>query len=258
MMRARKWGRKQAAIAVAIGVAAAAVWTFPMRLALDMGDAAEAGLSARAVSGNIWSGQLVDAKWGRIALGNVQLGLAPIALLRGEAALHFQQMDSYAAAASPAVAGAGAAGAAILSGTLYAGSMLGVSGVNGRVDMGMALGALRVDQLMMQGVTMRFDRTGQCAAAEGQVQAALSSPVAGLAMAQGLSGTLRCVKDKAQMQLTSQSGMEVLEADISGQGIWDARFVVKQASDPALVHGLTSMGFRSVGDAYVLAASGKI
>ena len=47
------------------------VATFPMRLALGWSGAGDAGVSARAVRGSVWSAELVDARLGALPLGTV-------------------------------------------------------------------------------------------------------------------------------------------------------------------------------------------
>jgi general secretion pathway protein N len=254
--------RRQAMLGAALFVLVIAVLTFPLRLALDWGGAAQAGLSARAVSGSIWSGRLAAAKWGALELGQLDMALSPTALLGGEAAVKFRRVDAAGTGAAPAPTPTPtptlAPADTSLSGTLYAGGDKGWRDVNGRINLGMRLGGLSVEYVQMRGATAQFDALGRCVAAEGQIDAALSAPVDGLRLPQGMSGTLRCVHGQAQMALTSQSGMEVLEAELNGQGAWKARFLVKQASDPALVNGLVAMGFRAHGDAYMLSAVGML
>lgn len=238
--------RKRALAGAAIFALAVVVASFPMRLALDMGDAAQAGLTARAVSGSIWSGHMAAAKWGALDLGNVDLALSPASLLRGTAAVTFRRVDHMA----PDGLG--------VSGVIFTGTNKGWRDVNGRFDVGMRLGGLMISHMDMRDAAVRFNSLGQCAEAGGQVQAALTAPISGLTLPQGMSGTLRCVNGQAQMALTSQSGMEVLEAELSGQGAWKARFLVKQVAEPALVNGLLAMGFRAHGDAYLLSAAGQL
>ncbi len=60
----------------------------PLRLVLGE-RAAAAGLSAERVSGTVWSGALTAASFQRLALGDVRVGLNPLALLIGRVRLGF-------------------------------------------------------------------------------------------------------------------------------------------------------------------------
>src|SRR4051794_8174959 len=88
-MRARKgWVIAAALLALLLIVA-----TFPMRLALGLAGAGDAGVSARAVQGSVWSGELVDARLGALPLGTVRASLSPLALLGGRTEIAFARAD---------------------------------------------------------------------------------------------------------------------------------------------------------------------
>lgn len=55
----------------------------PLRSALGLADLAAAGISARDVSGPVWSGHLHDARFRGNSLGDVDVGLKPLPLLLG-------------------------------------------------------------------------------------------------------------------------------------------------------------------------------
>lgn len=236
-MMARRW-LWGAGVGFALIVPAASL---PMRLMLD--DARAAGLSARAVSGTVWDGRLSEARLGGLPLGAVQASLSPLALLGGQIILDFSQQDA-------------ALGA--LSGRLHGGAARGVSAVDGTLALGARLGGLTVGQVRLAEATLRFDAAGRCVDAGGTVTAALSAPVAGLNLAQGLSGPLACVGGRAQAMLASQSGMERLRLTFGHGGAWEARFLVATSSDPALVQGLAGIGFQPVADGYALSLSGQM
>ena len=67
--------------------------TFPMRLALAWSGATEAGVAARDVRGSVWSGELVEARFGALPLGTVRASLSPLALLGGNVELAFARTD---------------------------------------------------------------------------------------------------------------------------------------------------------------------
>ena len=76
MSARRTWGIAALLLALILIIA-----TFPMRLALDLSGATDAGITAREVRGSVWSGELVDARLGALPLGTVRASLSPLALL---------------------------------------------------------------------------------------------------------------------------------------------------------------------------------
>jgi general secretion pathway protein N len=224
--------------AVALGLA-----TFPMRLALALGGSAAAGLSARSVSGSIWSGQLVDARWRGAALGTIDAGLSPGALLSGDLRMDFARDDALH----------GRLGGAML---LNGGG--GVEDVTGTLSLGTSLAAIPLDRLQLEGIGARFDRGGRCVKAAGTMQLRLALPVPGLDLANGLSGPLRCKDGRAEAMLASQSGMERLQLGFDGKGAWRAQLSVAAGRDPLLTNLLRAAGFSAVGDTMVLVQQGRM
>jgi general secretion pathway protein N len=233
----RRW-----ALALALLLVAVMAATLPLRLALAGSDAAAAGLSARGVTGSIWSGRLTDAAWRGAALGSIDAGLSPLALLGGEARLKFQRDDALRGPLS---------GAVILSGGQ------GIADVSGAASLGAALGGVPLDTLRLDGVTARFDAAGACAEASGTLALSLAIPVPGLDLANGLTGPLACRDGRAEAALASQSGRERLTLSVDGKGAWRARLSVAAGSDPALAAILRGIGFAPAGDALVLVQSGQ-
>lgn len=215
--------------------------SFPMRLVLDGAGAAEAGFSARSVSGSIWQGRLEDAQIGALPLGDMTASVAPLSLLTGDMAVHFRRAD-------PAQAP--------LEGRLYGGGARGFADVTGDVQLAQRLGPVSLSRVQLSEASLRFDSQGRCVEAGGTAQIGLSSPVAGLSLSQGLTGPISCAGQFAQIALASQSGMEKLTIRFAANGAWRARFAVAGVTDPALQAGLMAMGFRAVGDGYALAVSG--
>jgi general secretion pathway protein N len=231
---------------ILVGVLAAvalALATFPMRLALALGGSAAAGLSARDVSGSIWSGQLADARWRGAALGTINAGLSPGALLGGDLRIDFARDDALN----------GRLGGAML---LNGGG--GVEDVTGALSLGTSLAGIPLDRLQLDGVGARFGRSGRCTEAAGTMQLRLALPVPGLDLTNGLSGPLRCKDGRAEAMLASQSGMERLQLGFDGKGAWRAQLSVAAGRDPLLANLLRSAGFQAVGDMMVLVQQGRM
>lgn len=216
--------------------------TFPMRLALGLSGATDAGITAREVRGSIWSGELVEARLGALPLGTVRASLSPLALLGGGIELAFSRADERLGA---------------LAGRLHGSNPRGVSGVSGTTSMSGGLGMIPVDTIRFEGATIRFDDAGQCATASGRIQLAVSAPIGGLDLSRGLSGPLACAKGRAQASLASQSGMERLTLSFDGSGAYRAQFAINVDRDPAMAGALAALGFRAGPTGFVLATSGR-
>ncbi|MBN8842956.1 MAG: type II secretion system protein N [Sphingomonadales bacterium] len=233
----RRWIIGVAALALALIVA-----TFPMRLALSLSGAADAGVSAREVRGSVWSGALVDARLGALPLGTVRASLSPIALLGGNTELTFERADERLGA---------------LAGRLQGSNPRGISDVNGTTSLSGGLGLIPADTIRFEGATVRFGGDGKCVEAAGRLQLSVAAPIAGLDLSQGLSGPLSCANGRAQAALASQSGMERLTLAFDGQGNYRAQFAINVDRDPAMAAALAVLGFKAGSNGFVLATSGR-
>lgn len=217
--------------------------TFPLRLALAMAGAEAAGLSARSVTGSIWSGQLVDAGWRGAELGTIDTALAPLALLGGDVRVDFVRDDALRGA---------------LRGSVYMNGGGGLSDTNGALSLGSSLAGVPLDHVQMDGVGLRFDQDGRCIDASGMMKLTLALPVPGLDLSNGLSGPVACRNGRAEAMLVSQSGMERLQLGVDGNGAWRAQLSVSAGTDPLLGGLLRSAGFLPAGDAMILVRQGRL
>lgn len=237
MSARRRWAPAALSIMLLIAIA-----TFPMRLALAWSRADEAGITARDVRGSVWSAVLVDAQLGALPLGTVQASLSPLALLAGRTELAFSRNDTQLGA---------------LAGRLHGSNPRGASDVSGVTSLSGGLGMIPIDAIRFEGAGVRFDAEGRCVEAGGRIQLSVAAPIAGLDLARGLSGPLRCVNGRAEAGLASQSGMERLSLSFDGRGAWRARFAIGTGDDPAMASALSALGFRAEAGGFVLATSGR-
>lgn len=233
----RRWGIAALLLALVLFVA-----TMPMRLALAWSGATDAGVTAREVSGSVWSAELVDARLGVLPLGTVRASLSPMALLGGRTEMAFSRSDDRLGA---------------LAGRLHGSNPRGVSDVSGTTAMSGGLGLIPVDTIRFEGATVRFDAAGQCARASGRIQLSVAAPIAGIDLTRGLSGPLTCANGRAQAALASQSGMERVTLSFDGGGAYRARFAINVDRDPAMAAALAALGFRAGPGGFVLATSGR-
>lgn len=236
-MMGRRWIVAAAGFALLLGMA-----TFPMRLALSMAGASEAGISARTVRGTVWSGELVDARLGALPFGTVTANLSPLALLTGGIELAFARKDDRLGP---------------LSGRLYGSDPRGVADVNGTISLTGGLGAVPIDMIRLEGASVRFDDTGRCVSAGGRAQLSVAAPIAGLDLSRGLAGPLSCVNGRAQAALSSQSGMERLVLTFDGTGAWRAQLAIDPNGDTTMAAALAALGFRPGAGGLVLATTGR-
>jgi len=233
----QRWGIGALLLALILIIA-----TFPMRLALGLSGATDAGITARDVRGSVWSGELVEARLGALPLGTVRASLSPLALLGGGVDLAFSRADDRLGA---------------LAGRLHGSNPRGISDVSGTTAMSGGLGMIPVDTLRLEGATVRFDGAGKCASAAGRIQLAVTAPIAGLDLSRGLSGPLTCANGRAQAALASQSGMERLTLSFDGGGAYRAQFAINVDRDPAMAGALAALGFKAGPGGFVLATSGR-
>jgi len=216
--------------------------TFPMRLALGLSGASDAGFSAQTVKGSVWSAEIVDARLGALPLGTLQARLSPLALLTGRTDLVFERDDARLGA---------------LTGRLHGSDPRGLSNVNGMTSLSGGLGNIPVEALRFEEARVRFGAAGRCVKAGGRLQLTVAAPIAGLNLSRGLSGPLSCSKGWAQAALASQSGMERLKISFDGSGAWRAEFSIIVENDPAMAAALAALGFRAREGSFRLTTSGR-
>jgi general secretion pathway protein N len=221
-----------------VGAFAVALILFmPLSMALSMFGLTGQGLAARRVSGTVWSGQLVDARIGRLPVGDVDVGLRPLSLLLGRARIDMRS----------------AFGTGSLTSTS---SGFAVDDATAKLATARVFAPIPLDSLDLTNVSAAFV-AGRCSKAEGRVRAMFAGDVGGVALAQGLSGVARCDGSALLLPLVSQSAMERLNLHIDGNGEYRAQFFVR-SSDPAMAEKLGSAGFGPAPGGFVLRLAGKL
>jgi general secretion pathway protein N len=213
----------------------ALVALIPMRVAIAALGLHDRGFAARTAEGEMWYGNFRDARLGDVALGDLRAAVDPLALLLGRAN----------------VAMGGPAGSGWI---MVANGSLGVGRMTVRLPTGRQFAPLPLDAVALEDATIRFDR-GRCAKAEGRVRATFSGDVAGLSLAQGLSGTPRCEAGQLVLPMISQSAMERITLRIASNGAYTGEFVVKPG-DPSVAARLASAGFVPAQGGHMLRLAG--
>lgn len=225
------------AVLLFLGVFALALITLlPLGVALRWAGADDAGLSARATDGDVWTGSLAQARLGIVTLGNARVGTRLLPLFGGRAEMGADTEIGYGFAHTSA-------------------TTQGIRRVTAKLPLAATFAPLPVETLELAEATITF-RGERCERAEGRVRATFAGSVAGLALAQGMSGIARCEAGELVLPLVSQSAMERLTVRLKGDGRWTALLAV-QPADPARAAALASAGFRSEGPNAVLRLSGR-
>lgn len=214
-------------------LAAAALLLVPMRVAIMALGLERAGLSARAVSGSVWGGQLRAAGFRGAGLGDIGLRLAPLPLLAGTARF---------TASGERLRGA-------LERSVNGG---GVAGMSGRLELG-GLAGLPITAFELEDVGIGF-ADGACRTAAGRVTAIPGPAMGGEG---GLTGQPRCDGRFVLLPLMSASGLSRLELRIGADGGYRAELAMDGA-DEASRAVLLGRGFQPTPQGVALRVEGNL
>lgn len=235
MMRIRLATGRRAMFLAMFAIAVIAL--LPMRLALGWAGLDAQFFSAREVRGSLWSGRLVEARFGDIALGDLKAGVSPLALLIGRARI---------ALSAP---GDG------LSGVVEIGrNRAAVLNATGPLTPGSAFAPLPVTALDLDDVSVRFV-DGACEGAEGRVRATLSGSWQGQPLPGALSGAARCDAGALLLPLSNGAG-EGAALRLWPDGRYRAELTLVP-TDPLIAGRLDASGFVANGAARTLAVEGR-
>ncbi|MEH3123976.1 MAG: type II secretion system protein N [Sphingomonas phyllosphaerae] len=221
--------------------AAAMLAFLPLRLALGWSGLDGQGFAAREVTGSLWSGRLVEARFGDIALGDLDAGLSPFALLIGRARIALASDSNDPAQRLAGAVEIGRNRAAVID-------------ASGPLSPGNAFAPLPVSALNLDGVTVRFV-DGTCQAAEGRVRASLAGAFLGQPLPGALSGSARCDAGALLLPLSSGAG-EGVNLRLWPDGRYRADLTLIP-TDPAIAARLDGAGFTVNGAARTLSVDGR-
>jgi general secretion pathway protein N len=207
----------------------------PMRVALDQLGFDERGLSARQVTGSLWSARLTEARLRGVALGDLDAGLALLPLLAGQARVDL---------AGPAWRGT----------VIQASDGAGVAGLTGRLGPDLLPASMPVAVLDLMDVAVRF-RDGVCIEASGSVR--VEPRGAALTNLGQLQGDLRCDGEALLAPLVSDTGRERVELRLFADGRYRLTLIV-QAADPSAAAALSAAGFIPAAEGLTLTTEGSL
>jgi general secretion pathway protein N len=216
------------AFAAALVIGLLALW--PLRLAPGL---ARTGLAAASATGSIWLGDLASARWRGLALGDLRVGLSPLALLTGRTRL---TMNGTA-----------------LRGTIEQGSTSGGATLSGDIPLA-GNTPLPITQLILDGFNVRFDH-GTCKTAFGKLRIMAAGPLAAASSGGSFSGTPKCEAGKLLLPLAS--GPARMDIRIGEGGGYRASMAVA-GPDPANRAALLAAGFQPDPQGVVLNLEGSL
>lgn len=210
----------------------------PLRLALDRLGFEDRGLTARAATGSLWSGALQEAQLGPVPLGDLsaRLNVLPLFIGRARLSLHGAEPGTFD-------------GAVIVTRHSF-----GFDDVSARLRVGALLSPLAISMIDFDEVSGGF-ASGRCTRGEGRVRAAVGGEIAGMRLASGLSGEVRCAGAALLLPLASQSGMERLDIRLLPDGRYQVRLLVR-TTDEAVRGRLLAAGFRATPQGFVMQVDG--
>lgn len=210
----------------------------PLRVAV--GRLADQGFTARQVAGTIWYGRIGELNFGARRLGTFEVAAAPLPLLTGAVRLDFHRLGDPQG---------------VLDGALVSGGTRGLRDTTGRLGMSGLFGALPVDAIELDDVTVLF-REQECASASGRVTVLLSTSIPGVDGV-ALRGSLRCENKRVRFALATPSGKGKLDFYVRSSGDYRAWFTVGGAQpDQAAI--LTAAGFTPSPDGLMMSVDGKL
>ena len=214
----------------------------PMRLVLGWVGLGEQGLTARRVTGVVWTGGLREARFGEVALGDLHASLGVLPLITGRARVDLSGFDG---AGQPALTGA----------ITISRHSFGLDDANASISVGAAFGPLPVTSLALEDVSVRFV-DGQCDSAQGRVRATLTGDYGGIPIPTALAGAARCDGGAVLLPLTSAAAGEGIDMRIFADGRYRTELVI-QVQDPQLGQGIEAAGFARTDRGYALAIEGR-
>lgn len=210
----------------------------PLRIAV--GRLADQGFTARQVAGTIWYGRIGELSFGIRRLGTFEVGVEPLALLTGAVKLKFNRIGDPQG---------------LLDGSLVSGRNRGFRHTTGRIGVSGLFGALPVDAIELDDVTVLFKRQ-DCASASGRVTVLLAAPIPGVDGV-ALRGSLRCENKRVRFALSTPSGAGKLDFYVRSSGDYRAWFHVRGV-EPGQAATLAAAGFTPSPEGLMMSVDGKL
>lgn len=197
------------------------------------------GLEADTVSGSIWKGRLRNARYAGLPLGDIDVGLDPVRLLKGEASLRFMRLGTR------------------LQGRVGGSRQArGLEELSGELPLQILPAPLPAFLIRFTDVHVALSPRGDCRSAGGTVSTSLSG-IPFLGETPPLAGTPRCDGNRLFAPLRLPGDQAGLDLWLGARGDWEGRLRIRPGNRLALM-GLAAAGFAIEGDEATLGAGGQL
>lgn len=218
----------------------AGILLFPLRLAVS---SLAPGLEADAVTGSVWNGQLRNARWDGVPLGDLDIGLDPRSLLGGNPELAFTRLNS------------GVNGATLNGSVGGSRQEKRIVGLDGDLQLELLPAPVPRVALTFADVSASFSNSRGCMAAGGTITARISGiPLMG--DSPPISGTPRCDGDALLTRLAAPTAPLALDLWLWQDGRYRAGLAVQTANPLARIT-LSGIGFTPTSEGATLLVEGK-
>ena len=213
----------------------AGILFLPLRLVVNR---LAPGLEADTIEGSIWNGQLRNARWQEVPLGDLDVGLEFLSLFTGKANLNFTRLQPE------------------LNGRLGGNrKLIRIEGLEGELRLALLPAPLPEIGLQFAGVSAVFEKSRGCISTGGVVTATIKGlPIIG--DAPPLSGAPRCDGDALFVPLVATSGQIGLDLWLWQDGRYRGGLRVSKPS-PLVQIALIATGFTPVDGGVALFAEGR-
>lgn len=218
---------------LAAAAVSAAIPFMPLKTAIDLLQLHRVGFEAAQVEGNLWEGQLYDARLAKIALGDVTSKLSLEDITKGRIRLNIEGTDPISR--PKGVFSYGIGGAGIEDFTVGMPVMAGPPPIGGVT-------------LIVDGLKAKFPG-GDCVEGNGEVRAYLSGALPAVGLPGEMSGPALCRDGKLAFDLASPSGREQEQVTILSPTKFKVRMFIRPTSE-RVAQILRSKGFQPVDDGY--------
>jgi general secretion pathway protein N len=226
------------------------VWRFPLERVVRT---QIPGLEAAAVTGTIWDGRVLGARYQGVALGDVDVGLIPGSVLGGTPQVRFHRLQGPVSGRILLSRDISRVEGPLLGRVAISRDVRRVEGVTGELALPLGRTGLAA-RVELADVMLETDLRGRCRAVAGQVRATLAGvPIMG--DTPPLAGEPRCDGPAIRVPMALADGSMGLDLRLQPDRRWDAELSVR-AANPLLRTMLATAGFAVGPDRATLAFSG--
>ncbi|MBD3760341.1 type II secretion system protein N [Rhizorhabdus sp.] len=219
---------------IGVAMVICAIPLIPLETAVNLFQLRRVGFEASQIQGNIWEGQMYDARLAKIELGDVMSKMSLDDISKGRVRLNIEGTNEVSRLQGGFSFGLGGPGVEQFT--------VGMPLVAGPPPIGGVT-------LILDGLTARFPG-GECTDGRGEVRAYLSGALPAVGLPSEMSGPALCRDGKLTFDLASPSGREQETVTILAPNKFKVRMFIKPSME-RVEQILQSKGFQRLDDGYV-------